>query len=306
MVKQLISRLNSEKLPAILHVQTSALRAISDYMRLNDVPQIMPILLSPITDPLSHSVFDAEIEYYDQRLQLTKSITVHKPLILMGKLSSFHCLSPNIRLEKAEKGQTGRHLIEFTQLEMEFKGYDKNRFMEFVEGLVKYVIMRVRDECPKELKALHRKLKYPKGRFLVFESSELEMRHGEGFDDRQSAIADKPFWILSFKREFYDREDKLTRGYYHNYDLIWPEGFGEALSGGEREYEYEEVLRKMGERGMSLQPYKNYLAILKTGNVPSTAGGGLGIERLVRFLTGMKDIDSVTLFPRKAGGRITL
>ncbi len=301
MVQKLIERLERKDWPEILAIQTTALRAIADYMRLNDIPQVMPILLSPITDPLSHSVFDAEIEYYKQRLQLTKSITVHKPLMLMGALSSFFCMSPNIRLEKEEKQHSRRHLVEFTQVEMEFKEYDKYKFMEFVEGLVKFVIMRVKEECKDELKKLGRNLSYPKERFPVYESSDLEKLHGVDFDDKLSKLSDKPFWILSFKREFYDKEDKQVKGYYHNYDLIWPEGFGEALSGGEREHKYEDVIRKMKERKMDMTPYEAYLEILRSGKVPSTAGGGLGIERLIRFLTGKVDIDQITMFPRKPG-----
>ena len=278
MVQELIIRLTSDKLPAVLHVQTTAIKAIMEFMGERRIPQIMPLLLSPITDPLNHSVFDAEIEYYDQRLQLTKSMTMHKPLILMGKLKAFYCFSPNIRLELKELADTGRHLIEFTQLEMEFKDYNKWKFMEFVEGLVRHVIARVKDECEKELKLLGRELRVPKRRFKKYESSELASRFGPGFEERASEEEEEPFWILDFKREFYDREDKQQRGYYHNYDLVWPEGFGEALSGGEREYEYEEVIRKMKEQGMDLSKYSVYLEILKTGKVPKTAGGGLGIE----------------------------
>jgi len=66
------------------------------------------------------------------------------------------------------------------------------------------------------------------------------------------------------------------------------------------------VIRKMKERDMAIEPYRSYLRILKTGNVPMTAGGGLGVERLVRYLTGLRDIDEVTLFPRKAGAKIEL
>ena len=40
-----------------------------------------------------------------------------------------------------------------------------------------------------------------------------------------------PFWVICHKREFYDKEDPERPGHYLNYDLIWPEGFGEALSG---------------------------------------------------------------------------
>jgi asparaginyl-tRNA synthetase len=128
--------------------------------------------------------------------------------------------------------------------------------------------------------------------------------HGEHFERIASERAKDPFWILNFRREFYDREDKERRGYYHNYDVFWPEGYGEALSGGEREWEHQEILRKMKERKTDLRAFDTYLSVSSQGLIPRTVGGGLGIERMVRFLTGQKHIRDVTLFPRVPGERI--
>ena len=55
-----------------------------------------------------------------------------------------------------------------------------------------------------------------------------------------------PFWIIDIpvnEREFYDREDPDNEGYLMDMDLIYPEGFGEAISGGEREFEIENIHR---------------------------------------------------------------
>jgi asparaginyl-tRNA synthetase len=138
----------------------------------------------------------------------------------------------------------------------------------------------------------------------VYESHELLEKYGPDFERIASERATDPFWILNFRREFYDREDKKVKGYYHNYDVFWPEGFGEALSGGEREFEHDEILRKMKERNYDLRAYQRYLDVSSRGLIPRTAGGGLGVERMVRYLTGQKHIRDVTLFPRVPGESI--
>jgi asparaginyl-tRNA synthetase len=138
----------------------------------------------------------------------------------------------------------------------------------------------------------------------VYESEDLKKELGEDFERIASQKAEDPFWIMNFRREFYDREDKNIRGYFHNYDVFWPEGFGEALSGGEREYEHDEIVRKMHERKTDMRKYQTYLKISSQGLIPRTVGGGLGIERMVRFLAGQKHIREVGMFPRVPGERI--
>ncbi|UCE45496.1 MAG: asparagine synthetase [Methanobacteriota archaeon] len=289
----------------ILRVQSAALKAIHDYMYERGVVQAMPVILSPETDPLNHPHFDASVEYYGQRLHLTKSMILHKQLSLLnGGFDKVYVMSPNVRLEEGSLGGTGRHLFEFTQVDIELKGRSKEDFMELVDGMVARVFSFVKKECEEDLAALDRKLRVPATPLKVFESEDLRDRYGDDFEARASRELEDPFWVTNFRREFYDKEDKKRRGYYHNYDVFWPEGFGEALSGGEREWEYAEIVRKMTERKTDLRGYKTYLEMARQGLIPSTVGGGMGIERMVRYLTGQKHVKDVALFPRVPGENI--
>jgi asparaginyl-tRNA synthetase len=300
-----VTHIRSEKLTNILSVQSAALKAIHDYMYDHDVVQAMPIILSPETDPLNHPHFDASVTYYGQKLHMTKSMILHKQLSLLNDgVDKIYFMSPNVRLEEGHLRESGRHLFEFTQVDIELKNKTKKDFVRFVDGLIAYVFRFVKKECPGELKALDRVLATPKLPLKIYESEDLRRKHGEHFEKIMSENARDPFWILNFKREFYDREDKKRRGYYHNYDVLWPEGYGEALSGGEREWEHEEIVRKMKERDTDLSRYDKYLSVSSQGLIPKTVGGGLGIERMVRFLTGQKHIRDVTLFPRVPGEKI--
>ena len=300
-----ISHITGEKLKHILRVQSTALKAIHDYMYENEVVQAMPIILSPETDPLNHPHFVAKVEYYGQKLNLTSSMILHKQLSLLNYgIDSIYFMSPNVRLEDAHLRDSGRHLFEFTQVDIEFRNKTKKDFMSFMDGMIAYIFKIVMKESAEDLEKLHRTLRAPKLPLMIHESEDLKQQYGEDFEMVASKKAKDPFWILNFRRELYDREDKHKRGYFHNYDIFWPEGYGEALSGGEREYEHDEIVRKMTERKTDPRRFETYLQIASKGVIPKTVGGGLGIERMVRFLAGQKHIRDVTLFPRVPGEKI--
>jgi asparaginyl-tRNA synthetase len=304
-MSETVSRLKDAKMTHILRIQSAALKAIHDYMYERDVVQAMPVILSPETDPLNHPHFDASVEYYGQRLHLTKSMILHKQLSLLnGGFTQIYVMSPNVRLEEGSLGSTGRHLFEFSQVDIELKEKSKREFMDLVDGMIASVFSFVKQECEDDLRALGRELRVPELPLKVYESEELAARYGDQFEAVISKEEKDPFWVMNFKREFYDKEDKERRGYYHNYDVFWPEGYGEALSGGEREWEYDEIIRKMTERRTNMEAYGTYLRMAKDGVIPRTVGGGLGIERMVRFLTGQSHIRDVTLFPRVPGEKI--
>ena len=109
--KKLLKYLNSqdidiEKRTALLRIQTEVLKALHDSLYNRGFIQLMPVILSPITDPLNHSVYDASIHYSKQQLQLTKSMILHKQLTLsMSRAEGIYIVSPNVRLETEEKGQ---------------------------------------------------------------------------------------------------------------------------------------------------------------------------------------------------------
>ncbi len=300
-----VSRLKDAKMTHILRIQSAALKAIHDYMYEQKVVQAMPVILSPETDPLNHAHFDASVEYYGQRLHLTKSMILHKQLSLLnGGFDKLYIMSPNVRLEEGVLGGTGRHLFEFSQVDIELKERSAQDFMRLVDGMIARVFSFVKSECAEDLRALGRDIRMPDLPLKVYESEQLRLDHGDAFERIASETAKDPFWVMNFKREFYDREDGERKGYFHNYDVFWPEGYGEALSGGEREHDYEAIVRSMRERGTKMENFETYLGMARQGLIPRTVGGGLGIERMVRFLTGQPHVRDVALFPRVPGERI--
>ncbi len=290
---------------ALLKIQTEMLKAIHDFLYERGLMQVMPVIISPITDSLNHSVFDASIQYYGQEFQLTKSMILHKQITLASiEVPGIYIMSPNVRLETREKKNSGRHLFEFTQVDIELRGATGEDFRDLLEELIIFVFEHINARCGTELDHYSGPLRVPKRPFKIYSSHSLRAQHGEDFEQILSEQSEDLFWITDFSREFYDKEDPKRPGHYINYDLFYPLGFNEALSGGERDYQYDILLRKILERKEDPQVLSPYLELAKENKLVPSAGGGLGVERLLRFITKQTHIEDVCLFPKVPGKKI--
>lgn len=301
-----------EKERAIRRVQTITLKSIHDFFFEEGFEQLMPILLSPITDPLgpdpnSSVIKTGEIEYQGQKLQLTQSMIFHKQIAIGMGIDKLFIVSPNVRLEDARKQETGIHAFEFTQVDFEIKGATMEEIFELMEKLLKQIIAKIKEIAKEELELLGRDLSQFVTPFPRYTSHELELKYGSNWEKLASKEAKTPFFVTCHKREFYDKMDRTIEGeHYLNYDLYYPEGYLEALSGAIREHEYEHIKSRIEKDGLDLKSYEQLLERAKKGKIYSSAGGGFGVERLVRYLTGVKHISEVQLFERIPGRKVTV
>jgi asparaginyl-tRNA synthetase len=268
--------------------------------------QLLPVMLGRSTDPLgpdpgSSVLKTVEIDYLGERYYLMNSMILHKQLAVrdVGKI---WILSPNVRLEKAERGASGKHLFEFTQADFEIpraRGADVRALMEryFVRlghALADHPAFPALGIPPPKLTP-----PWPE-----YTTHELEERYGAEWEAGASRAHDQPFWALCHRREFYDRADPDEPGHYLNYDLIYPGGFGEALSGAEREWEPDRIRARIARDGIPPAAFRAYLDVGQD-LIPS-AGAGFGIERLARYLTRAGHVGDVQVFRRVPGERPVL
>lgn len=289
----------------ILKIQSTVLKSIHDFMQEKEIIQILPVILSSITDPLGSDpdtelVKQPRIQYNQQELVLCQSMIFHKQLALLTDVKGIYTISPNIRLEHPRRGDTGRHLFEFCQVDFELSRTGMQKTMNFIEHLFTNIFADVQAQCGKTMKEFNRVLPSPSPPFPRFTTHEVKQKYGKEWEKELSAEMEDFFWVTCHDREFYDKEDPENPGHFKNYDLIYPEGYGEALSGGEREYEYTRIVKRLREDGMPLEQYETFLNVAKKGLIPST-GAGFGVERLIRFITGKKEIRDVKLFPKVPG-----
>jgi len=301
----------SDSLKTRLEIGSIVLKHTTDFFHEHGFVQLLPVILGGSTDPLgpdpgSSIIKTPEIDYLGSKLYTMNSMILHKQ-IAVRSLERLFTLSPNIRLEKAERKTTMRHLFEFTQLDFELSKAKKEDVMRLMEDFLVYLSKQLYASTHTIVlfDSIGIKPFLFEPPFKTYTTHELESIHGKEWELKASLAHEQPFWAICHKREFYDKEDKSDLGHYLNYDLIYPLGYGEALSGAEREHEYEIIIKKMGSDKLKMEVYRAYLEEARKGLVPS-AGAGFGIERLVRFLTRAEHVGDVQLFRRVPGEAITL
>jgi len=290
---------------AALRIGTGFLRRVVNLLVEEGFQWILPVILARSTDPLwpdgdTSLEKRIELEIYGQKVRTMQSMIVHKRVLVSLCQEKLFTLSPNIRLETRQRCDTGKHLYEFTQLDLEVAYAKSKDIYRLFEEIVVDSISHIRECFDEDLKILGRKIEPPESPFEIYRRKDLEETHGRDWERSISKESNAPVWVTDIPREFYDFEDEAS-GEWRNYDLLLPEGYGEVISGGEREYEHAKLLRKMERDGVRKEEYRLLLELAAEGRLKPSAGAGLGIERFVAYICGVKHVAAVQPFPRIPG-----
>jgi len=80
-------------------------------------------------------------------------------------------------------------------------------------------------------------------------------------------------------------------------DVLAPEGYGEIIGGSQREDDYDTLLERLAQHNLPREPFEWYLDLRRYGSVPHS-GFGLGIERTLAWICGIKHLREAIPFPR--------
>lgn len=226
---------------------------------------------------------------------------------------------------RAENSNTTRHAAEFWMIEPEIAFADLEDDMMLAESMLKYVINYVLENAPEEmaffnnfvdkglLDRLRNVVENDFARVTYTEAIDILSKHNDKFDYKVSwgcdlqteherylteQIYKRPVFVTDYPKEikaFYMKlnDDGKTVAAV---DCLVP-GIGEIIGGSQREDDYDKLLARINELGLSEDDYKFYLDLRKYGSARH-AGFGLGFERCVMYLTGMGNIRDVIPFPR--------
>ncbi|MFQ5908681.1 MAG: asparagine synthetase A [Thermoplasmata archaeon] len=291
---------------AIGRVGTAVLQSLTSRFLGHGFDWLLPVVFSPSTDPLwpdpgASIEKRVEVEIYERTVRATLSMIIHKMVACSLAYPKLFILSPNVRIERRERGTTGVHAYEFTQLDFELRDAAARDVHLLVEDVFRGLLEDLRTTRPEELELLGRlaDLRAPSGPFRVIDRSGLEAEYGEDWEAGLGAGLRDPAWVVNIPREFYDFEE-LDTGVWDNYDLFLP-GLGETLSGSRREWEHEKMTRKMERDGTDPANYELLLALAKEGRIKPSAGAGVGLERLIGWIVGARHIGEVQAFPKVPG-----
>jgi asparaginyl-tRNA synthetase len=304
---------------AALRIQNAIMAGCREYLATNGFTELLPPVIGPVTDPGVRGAKQLDVDFYGTRYKVMTSVILYKQasLLTFGKI--FY-VAPNVRLEPLETATTGRHLVEFHQLDVEVAGASREEILDLTQGLVQHAVAHVLRESKAELATLGRDpeaftplLTQPFERISHRDAvGRLQhLRHGQSADaeidwEGEKLISeqtDRPFFIVDYpkgSRGFTDGESRTEPGILRNFDLIGAAGYGELCSGGERTYEYHRLVERMRETGENPAKYAWYLELARDG-LPASAGFGLGIERFTRYLAGLPWVWQATAYPKLPG-----
>ncbi|GHI86642.1 asparagine synthetase A [Streptomyces xanthophaeus] len=313
------AHLRSPQLRSAMLVQQEVLYAAREFLRSEGFVELLPPLVGPVTDPGGRGAKALDVDYYGQPYKLMTSAILYKQASLKGFPRLFY-IAPNVRVEPPETAATGRHLVEFHQIDVELAGGSRQDAQEIAAGLLTHVVEHAWTAVPEVLRELGRdELDFAELRSGKFDAC----THGEavarlvGLGHPQSPDAEidwegekvlslesgRPFFVNDYpkgSRGFYDREDPDRPGVLRNFDLIAHGGYGELVSGSERESDYATIVTRMRESGENPAKYAWYLDLAREG-IEASAGFGMGLQRLVRFLTGLDALWQVSAYPKLPG-----
>lgn len=263
-------------------------------------------------------------DFFGKEVNLTVSGQLNGETYAMA-FQNIYTFGPTFR---AENSNTSRHAAEFWMIEPEMAFADLNDDMQVAEDMLKYIISYVMEHAKEELaffnqhidtgliERLEHVLHSEFGHITYTEAIEILEKNNDAFQykvhwgsDLQTEherylteeIFKRPVFVTDYPKEikaFYMKlnPDQKTVAAM---DCLVP-GIGEIIGGSQREDDYDLLLARMKETGLSLDDYAFYTDLRKYGSARH-AGFGLGFERCVMYLTGMSNIRDVLPFPRTVG-----
>jgi len=307
---------------AILRVRAALIAAMREWLDANgyinmDTPILTPAACEGTTTLFETPYFDEGVAYLTQSGQLYNEANI----FAFSKVYSF---GPTFR---AEKSKTRRHLTEFWMVEPEIAFCDLEQLMEVGEQFVTHIIQRVLERCPAELASLGRdtnqleKVAPPFARISYDQAVEMlkEIREqtqdaeqnellalewgsdfGSPHETELTSRFDKPVFVYGYPTQvkaFYMEPWPGRPEVCKSVDLLAPEGYGEVIGGSERISDPDLLLKRLHEHDLPEEAFQWYIDLRRFGSVPH-AGFGMGIERTVSWICGIKHIRETIPFPR--------
>ncbi|MDD3580297.1 MAG: asparagine--tRNA ligase [Desulfobacca sp.] len=303
--------LRSPRQQAILRIRDEVIRACRDFFAERNFILIDTPIFTPAACEGTTTLF--QTDYFDERkAYLSQSGQLYLEAAAMA-LGQVYCCGPTFR---AEKSKTRRHLTEFWMLETEVAFAELEEIMGLAEALVVYLVDRVLDRRTAEFQTLERpleplqaikppfpRLSYTEARQHLAEvGQELPWGQDLGGGDETvlSEMYDRPVIVHRYPRSckaFYMKADPADPQLALCLDMLAPEGYGEIIGGSEREDDLDTLVARLQEHQLPQAPFEWYLDLRRYGSVPHS-GFGLGIERLVSWLCGLKHVREAIPFPR--------
>ena len=247
------------------------------------------------------------LDYFGKQAYLAQSPQLYKEQMTIGLERVFEIAS----FYRAEKSHTGRHLSEFTSVDMEAAFMDYTDVMNVLEDLVLNTFKHVSENCKTEQGIIGNEITIPSKPFeKITYSKALEelnqkdtkLEFGDDLLDSHLRVIGENHpgfyfltdWPIKLK-PFYIMENQDKPEISESFDLQF--GYLELSSGGTRLYDPEKIKMRLSEQDLDPTKFLEHLQAFDWG-MPPHAGWGLGLERLLTVIIGIDNVREVILYPR--------
>lgn len=334
-------RPRSNTFQAVFRVSNAVSRAIHGFFQSRDFIYVLaPIITSSDAEgagemfkvtaldfnhlPMKDGKVDMSEDFFGKTAHLSVSAQLAGEAFAQA-FRKIYTFGPTFR---AENSNTKRHAAEFWQIEPEISFADLFDAMDLAEDMIKYVANSVLEHCKDEMAFFEERIQ--KGviqrlekvrdsefkRLPYSEAIEILEKSGKQFEykpvwgialqtEHEKYLADEvygtPLFVYDYPKDvkaFYMRlnDDGKTVAAT---DLLVP-GIGEIIGCSQREERLDVLRERMIALDMHMEDYEWYLDLRRYGTTKH-AGFGLGLERLLMYITGMENIRDVQPFPRTPG-----
>jgi aspartyl-tRNA synthetase len=247
------------------------------------------------------------LDYFGKTAYLAQSPQLYKEQMTLGlervyEISNFY---------RAEKSHTGRHLSEFTSVDIEAAFMDYNDVMDILESLVMEVYKYTSENCKKEQEIIGHTIEIPSSPFERITYNQVidelkqqgeEIEFGDDLLDSHLRMVGEKHpgfyfltdWPMKLK-PFYIREKDEDPTLSRSFDLQY--GYLELSSGGTRLHDTEILKARLKEQGLDPAQFADHLQTFDWG-MPPHSGWGMGLDRLMTTLIGIDNVREVVLYPR--------
>ena len=304
--------LRTKKSQIIFNVQAKIVEGMQEYLRKNGFIQVFTPCIMGVPSESGSEVF--EIKYYNGKAFLRQDPQLHRQLAILGGFEKIYDIGP---VWRAEKSHTIKHLTEHRVCAVETAFIDDEYdIMKLEEQVIIAALKKVNEDCKKDIGELGIKLKVPVASFpeikfpdvyKILEKMGKKIKEGEDLDSEgekllweyvQKKYPGVDFYFLNkFPHKikpFYVKGEKDSN-YARSTDLYF-RGM-EMSSGGQREENYDVLMKNVKDRKMAPQSVEWFTKFFKYG-APTHGGFAIGIERITMILLGLQNVREAVLFPR--------
>jgi len=246
-------------------------------------------------------------DYFGKQAYLAQSPQLYKEQMTIGLERVFEIAS----FYRAEKSHTGRHLSEFTSVDIEAAFMNYTDVMNVLEDLIVDTFKYVSENCKKELEIIGNKTitsNHPFEKITYSQALEelkekdVKLEFGDDLLDSHLRILGENHpsfyfltdWPIKLK-PFYITEKQDNVELSESFDLQY--GYLELSSGGSRLHNPEKIKSRLKEQNLDPSKFSDHLQAFDWG-MPPHAGWGLGLERLLTIILGIDNVREVILYPR--------